>query len=222
MDFFDVAMTTPAIRDFSERPLDDHSIERILETANMAPSGSNSQPWEFIVIRNPATKQQIQRLYGELWESYKASAIVKGRASLSSKAQRAISAGDNFTGALLRVPVLIVVVLNRPRTRIERGSEMDRVYPASVYGSVFPAVELMMLAARALGVGTALTTMLSPCEEAVRNLLKIPPTQQVIALVPMGYPKGSFVRPFRKPVWSRIHQEDWERSWTPNGRDEPK
>ena len=155
MDFFDVAMTTPAVRDFSERALDDRTIERILETANMAPSGSNAQPWEFIVIRNPSTKQQLQRLYSELWESYKARAIIKGRSSLSPRAQRALSAGDTFTAALLRVPVQIVIVLNRPRARIDRGSEMDRVYPASVYGSVFPAVELMMLAARALGVGTA-------------------------------------------------------------------
>lgn len=99
MDFFDVAMTTPAVRDFSERALDDRTIERILETANMAPSGSNAQPWEFIVIRNPSTKQQLQRLYSELWESYKARAIIKGRSSLSPRAQRALSAGDTFTAA---------------------------------------------------------------------------------------------------------------------------
>jgi nitroreductase len=176
----------------------------------------------FIVIRDPSTKQQIQGLYSELWESYKASAIVKGRPSLSPRAQRAVSAGDTFAAALLRVPVQIVIVLNRSRTRIERGSEMDRVYPASVYGSVFPAVELMMLAARALGVGTALTTMLSPCEETVRGLLKIPSTHQVIALVPMGYPKEGFARPFRKPVWSRIHREDWETAWTRETEDTPK
>ena len=90
MDFFEVAMTTPAVRDFSDRPLEDHTIERILETANMAPSGSNAQPWEFIVIRDGAIKGEIQRLYAGLWESYKESAIIKGRISLPARARNAI------------------------------------------------------------------------------------------------------------------------------------
>jgi nitroreductase len=213
MDFFEVAMTSPAVRDFSDRPLDDRTIERILETANMAPSGSNTQPWEFIVIRDRAIKLEIQRIYGGLWESYKESAIIKGRTSLSPRARSAVLSGDRFTATLAEVPVHIVVVLNRPQSRIERGSDKDRMYPASVYGSIFPAIELMMLAARALSVGTALTTMLSPCEDAVRNLLKIPGEHQVIALVPMGYPKGEFYRPFRKSVWSRIHRDTWEEGW---------
>jgi nitroreductase len=218
MGFFEVATSTPAVRDFSDRPLDDRTIERILETANMAPSGSNAQPWEFIVIRESAIKTQLRELYVDLWEAHKASRIVRERSTLSLRARKALQAGDQFAAALERVPVHVVVVLNRTRMRIERGSDKDRVYPSSVYGSVFPAIELMMLSARALGIGTAVTTMLSPCEERVKQLLKIPEPHQVIALVPMGYPLHSFKRPFRQPVWSRIRKEDWETPWTPTTR----
>ena len=71
----------------------------------------------------------------------------------------------------------------------------------------------MMLAARALGVGTAMTTMLTSKESETKALLGVPEEYQLIALVPMGYPADAFKRPLRKPVFPRLHDGRWDRAW---------
>jgi len=213
MDFFEVATTMPTVRRFSDRPLAQTTIERILETANMAPSGSNAQPWEFVVVRDPAARREIQKLYELAWVPYKDSAIIRGRTTLSARAQKALLVGDEFSASLAIVPAHVVVFLDRPKMRVVRGSPEDLTNFGATYGSVFPAIELLMLAARALGIGTAMTTMLSPHEAETRALLGVPDLYQLIALIPMGYPAEGFKRPFRKPVWPRIHDGHWLHAW---------
>ena len=213
MDFFEAATTMPTVRRFSDRPLDPTTIERIIETANMAPSGSNAQPWEFVIVRDPAARGEIQKLYELAWVPYKDSAIIRGRATLSARAQKALRVGDEFSASLAIVPAHVVVFLDRPKMRVVRGSPEDLTNFGATYGSVFPAIQLMMLAARALGVGTAMTTMLSPHEAETRALLGVPDLYQLIALIPMGYPAEGFTRPFRKPVWPKVHDGHWSRGW---------
>jgi nitroreductase len=207
MDFFDVATTMPTMRRFSDRAIDPRTIERILETANMAPSGSNAQPWEFVIVRDQAARGEIQKLYELTWVPYKDSA------TLSPRAQKALRVGDEFSASLAIVPVHVVVFLDRPKMRVVRGSPEDLTNFGATYGSVFPAIELMMLAARALGVGTAMTTMLSPHEVETKALLGVPDLYQLIALIPMGYPAEGFKRPLRKPVWPRVHDGHWSHVW---------
>jgi len=103
------------------------------------------------------------------------------------------------------VPVHVVVFLDRPKMRVERGSADDLFNFGATYGSIFPAIEMMMLAARALGVGTAMTTMLTSREAETKALLGVPAEYQLIALIPMGYPDAAFKRPYRKPVFPRLH-----------------
>ncbi|MGO9450754.1 MAG: nitroreductase family protein [Candidatus Binataceae bacterium] len=213
MDFFEVATTMPTVRRFSDRPLDQAVLERLLETANMAPSGSNAQPWEFVIVRDAAARKEIQRLYELAWIPYKDTAIIRGRTTLSPRAQKALRLGDEFAASLAIVPAHVIVFLDRPKMRVPRGSAEDLTNFGATYGSVFPAIELMMLAARALGVGTAMTTMLSPHEAETKALLGVPDLYQLIALIPMGYPADGFKRPFRKPVWPRIHDGRWDREW---------
>ena len=213
MDFFEVATTMPTVRRFSARPLDPRTIQRILETANMAPSGSNAQPWEFVIVRDAGARGEIQKLYELAWVPYKDNAIIRGRTTLSARAQKALRVGDEFSASLAIVPVHVVVFLDRPKMRVVRGSPEDLTNFGATYGSVFPAIQLLMLAARALGVGTAMTTMLSPHETETRALLGVPEQYQLIALIPMGYPAEGFRRPFRKPVWPRVHDGHWTRGW---------
>jgi nitroreductase len=111
------------------------------------------------------------------------------------------------------VPVHVVVFLDRPKMRVERDSAADLFNFGATYGSIFPAIELMMLAARAVGVGTAMTTMLTSKESETKAILGVPEQYQLIALVPMGYPADPFKRPLRKSVSPRIHDERWDRAW---------
>ncbi len=213
MDFFEVATTTPTVRRFLDKPIEPGLIEKVLETANMAPSGSNAQPWEFVVVREAATRRQIQRIYEELWGPYKENAIIRGRRELSARAKKAIAVGDEFAASLAIVPVHILTFLDRPKMRVERGSADDLFNFGATYGSMFPAIELLMLTARALGIGTAMTTMLSSREPQTKALLGVPEHYQLITLIPMGYPAEGFKRPYRKPVWPRIHADRWENAW---------
>ena len=91
-----------------------------------------------------------------------------------------------------------------PKMRVERGSADDLFNFGATYGSIFPAIELMMLAARALGIGTAMTTMLTSREEETKALLGVPAEYQLIALIPMGYPDGDFKRPLSQAGVSAI------------------
>ncbi len=213
MDFFEVASSTPTMRRFIDRPIAERELVKIFETANMAPSGSNAQPWEFVVVRDIQTRREIQRLYEEVWGPYKESAIIRGRTTLSPRAVKALRTGDEFAAQLSVVPVHVVVFLDRPKMRVERGSADDLFNFGATYGSIFPAIEMMMLAARALGVGTAMTTMLSSREAETKALLGVPADYQLIALIPMGYPDAAFKRPYRKPVFPRLHDGRWDRGW---------
>jgi nitroreductase len=213
MDFFEVANSTPTMRRFLDRPIPEPELVKILETANMAPSGSNAQPWEFVVVRDIQTRREIQRLYEAVWGPYKDTAIIRGRTTLSPRAVKALRTGDEFAAQLAVVPVHVVVFLDRPKMRVERGSAEDLFNFGATYGSIFPAIELMMLAARALGVGTAMTTMLSSREPETKAILGVPADYQLIALIPMGYPDAAFKRPYRKPVFPRLHDGRWDRGW---------
>lgn len=213
MDFFEVATSTPTVRRFSPRSIDQRDLERVLETANMAPSGSNAQPWEFVIVREAEARREIQQMYRTSWEPYKESAIIRGRKTLSARAQKALAVGDEFAASLAIVPAHIVIFLDRPKMRVVRGSPEDLSNFGATYGSIFPAIELMMLSARALGIGTAMTTMLSPREAETKALLGVPEDYQLIALVPIGYPADGFKRPYRKPVWPRLHDGRFGRAW---------
>ncbi len=218
MDFFEVATSTPTVRRFVDKPIAPELIQKVLETANMAPSGSNAQPWEFVVVREAAMRREIQRIYQEQWEPYKESAIIRGRKQLSARATKAIASGDEFAAQLAVVPVHILTFLDRPKMRVERGSADDLFNFGATYGSMFPAIELLMLTARALGIGTAMTTMLSSREPETKALLGVPEHYQLITLIPMGYPADGFKRPYRKPVWPRSHLERWDSPWPRPGR----
>ncbi len=214
MDFFDVATSTPTVRRFLPREIDQRELERVFETANMAPSGSNAQPWEFVIVRDAEMRRTIQRIYEALWGPYKENSIIRGRTTLSARAQKALAAGDGFAASLAIVPVHVFIFLDRPKMRVPRGTPEDLFNFGATYGSMFPAIELMMLSARALGIGTAMTTMLSSREAETKQLLGVPEEYQLIALVPMGYPADGFKRPFRKPLWPRMHDGKWTRAWT--------
>ena len=105
MDFFEVATSTPTMRRFLDRPIPEAELIKILETANMAPSGSNAQPWEFVIVRDAAARREIQKLYEAVWVPYKDSAIIRGRTTLSPRAVKALKTGDEFAAQLAIVPV---------------------------------------------------------------------------------------------------------------------
>jgi len=142
MDFFEVATSTPTMRHFLDRPIPEEELLKILETANMAPSGSNAQPWEFVVVRDAAARREIQKLYEAVWEPYKDSAIIRGRTTLSPRAVKALKTGDEFAAQLAIVPVHVVIFLDRPKMRVERGIDGGRTLRCERAARLFGLAQL--------------------------------------------------------------------------------
>lgn len=200
ISLFEAIHTQRAIRRFTGEPVSDEVIERILEAAVRAPSGRNTQPWRFVVIRDAATKRKIGEYYRLACEDAGiGQELIPG---LSKKVNESVAHLANHMG---EAPVLILACY-------EYLTE-DTVGPSTLLtgSSIYPAVQNLMLAARALGLGTALTTVHSMFESEIKALLGIPPNVQTAALIPLGYPSAEerFGGSRRRPVAEVTHFDRW-------------
>ncbi len=147
MPLADAMQTQRAVRRLRGDPVDDETLLAVLELALRAPTGSNLQNWEFVVVRDPDVKHALARLNRQAWSVYRRMARSRVRGDL--KAARMLAAvqwqADHFENA----PVIVVACLHgRPWL-----TNMGR---SAYYGSIFPAVQNLLLAARGLGLGAAL------------------------------------------------------------------
>lgn len=185
MDVFEAINTTRAMRRLDgTRDVSDHDIRTILEAGTRAPSGANSQPVRWVVVRDPEVKRELAAVYertaSPLIESFDESPLKRSSMHLV----------DHFADA----PALIVVCSDGPNRR-----------PASVY----PAVQNLMLAARALGLGTTLTTSHLDDEAAVKRILGMPEEVVTYCIIPVGYPLGRWGEAKRRPVTEVTYLDRW-------------
>jgi nitroreductase len=192
--FFEVARSQRGIKRYAPDPVSDEDVQRILEAATWAPSGSNRQPWHFIVIRDQEIKRKLGRLY------YEAASGLSGKEPVTANDPPGMP--PLFSDDLSSVPVVIMVCLEKWNMR---GRE-------SLRGShVFPAVQNLMLAAAALGLGTRLTTIWQHKDPEVAELLGIPDNVEAMAMIPLGYPGGGehLGGSKRRPVSEVTHHDRW-------------
>jgi nitroreductase len=198
--FFEVIGTQRAMRRLKPDPVPEEHIKRILWAATRAPSGGNRQGWRWLVITDPAKKKPIQEWYNESWSNALASGYGAG-ADLppdeKASNERVMRSATYLAEHLHEVPVLILACSLTGGRDITSGS------------SIYPAVQNLMLAARALGLGTALTTIHRAHQEDVRKLLGIPESVETAALIPVGWPRGKFGSGFRRPVEDVTYWETW-------------
>lgn len=198
MDLFEAIGTQRAMRRLKSDPVSDEDIWKILDAAIKAPSGGNRQPWNFIVVRDPEAKRKLGEYYLDAWN--KAYVAGPGRAGLEdSSASRVYRSAEHLAHHLAEAPVLIIATI-----RTGGGN----VGPAAG-GSIYPAVQNLMLAARALGLGTTLTSLHKVHEQDVKELLGIPEQAETMALIPVGWPRGRFGPPERLPVEKVVYWEQW-------------
>jgi nitroreductase len=195
MDLFEAIGTLRAMRRLKPDPVSDEDVWTIVEAATKAPSGGNRQPWNFIVIRDPQTKRKLGEYYLKAWEQSYESAPPPAPSEPDSAVLRS---ADHLAHHLGEVPVLIMVTA--------RSGGAD---PSLLGGSIYPAVQNLMLAARALGLGTTLTTLHRLFEAEVKALLSIPDDVDTMALIPLGHPVGRFKPPRRLPVEKVTYWDRW-------------
>jgi nitroreductase len=196
-DFFDVVARQRAYREFSNEPIDDDTIAQLLTAATFAPSAENKQPWEFVVVRDANTRAALGELSSRAWNEM-------GRAFSESRLTPKMLA-EVERGATVGVadaPVNIVICAD-----VERGLE------ATIPSSIFPAVQNLLLAATALGLGSALTTISTGYRAEMQAILGLPDHVRPVALVPVGRPVKPLGPPRRAPFAERTHRERYGRSW---------
>jgi nitroreductase len=197
MDFFDVARTQRAMRRLHTDAISEDDLWTILETAIMAPSGGNVQPWNFVVIRDAEKKRKIGEWYLEAWD--KTYGPARQAMQANPAGARTFSSADYLANHIAEAPVLVLATIKKA---------MQTIGP-TLGASIYPAVQNLMLAARALGLGSTLTTLHKLHEADVKELLGIPEDVETMALIPIGKPKGKFGTPERLPAEKVVYWDAW-------------
>ena len=188
-EFFEVVERQRACRAFSEAPVPDELVERVLHAATMAPSAENSQPWVFVVVRDAGVRQEIGALMQRAWDS---GGRAHSEARLPDKLLEEVDHGAR--GGITGAPVLVVV-----------GADTSRCHLSTVGSSMFPAVQNMLLAATALGLGSALTTLATVFADDLRAIVGLPEAVRPVAVVPLGWPARPLGPPRREPLAGKVH-----------------
>ncbi len=199
---YDAMSTLRAVRRLREDPIPEDVLRRILQAATWAPSGGNLQPWRLVVVRDAELKRELGTLYRPLWDRY-AAGHRKGLKGLEGEAlakqERMLAAADHLGEHFGKAPVIVVACFN-PRLMAITDADMGR--PSVVGGgSVYPAIQNLMLACVNEGIGCTLTTLLCYAEAEVKQLLDVPADWYPCAFVPLGYPVGKGHGPIsRRPL----------------------
>lgn len=209
-DIWEVLYTTRAIRRIKPDPVPNDVVYRLLDAAIRAPSGGNQQGWRFVVIRDQQTKARLGELYRECIAALFASGYgqtppgVTLTPAQAEAAERIRRSAQYLAGHFAEVPVYVLGCI---RAAANAG--------ITAGASIYPAIWSLQLAARALGLGSTLTTVHRMREAQVKELLGVPEGFETAALVPIGYPRGTFAPGPRQPVEAVSFVDRWDAPFGP-------
>jgi nitroreductase len=200
-DIFEIMHTMRAMRRLKPDPVPDELIRKILLAGQAAANGGNTQRWRFLVLKNHPGKKVVQGYYKKLFDEvvgprYRNSAPPPG--SDQPKQLRQMAANQYLTDHYHEAPVWIVACL-------EDGENPGRTAGSSIY----PAVQNMLLATRALGLGTTLTTRHTGYGKEVDAIFGLPSGVHSYAILPIGWPMGRFGPLGRGPLKDVVYQDRW-------------
>lgn len=208
---YQAMQTLRAVRRLRPDPIPDEVLHRVMEAASWAPTGGNVQPWRAIVVRDSGRKQQLGKHYLEGWNAYAKghrAQLADAPEELQAKQARMLAAGDHLAAHFGESPAIAVFCFN-PKLMAITDAKLDRI---SVVGgaSIYTAVENLLLACRAEGLGCTLTTLLCGYEDEVRAILEIPEPWGTACAVPIGYPVGKgHGKISRRPVEKLAFLDAW-------------
>jgi nitroreductase len=219
---FEAMYSARSIRKLRTDPVPQELITRVLESATQASSAGNAQNWVFLVVRDAELRTKLGAIYRKASDIASAVYAARGRPEHLSEAQyqRTMTAGAWLWDHLAEAPVILIPCL-RQRAMPSRGAlppeisyddevaYLDRIRGASIY----PAIQNIILACRALGLGTVLSTNHIRCEDEVRGALGIPADIASFALMPIGWPLQNFGPLTRKPVREIAFADRWGEAW---------
>ena len=194
MDVFEAIRTTRAMRHLDpNRDVSEADLERILDAATKGSSGGNRQPTRWLVVRDPEQKRRV----GEIYRRAAQPTIERltALAETDPDVRRNLASNRHLTEHMGEAPVLIIPCAPGVRGRIE--------------ASVFPGVQNLILAARALGLGTTLTVIHLELESEIKAVLGIPDDVHTFTIIPVGHPLGRWGEAPRRPFRELTYQDRW-------------
>jgi nitroreductase len=221
---FDAMYSARALRRLRPDPVPEEVITRVLDAARQAPSGGNAQNWIFIVVREQAQRRRLAAVYRKASDEVAEIYAARGRPANQTEEQyrRMMEGGRYLWDHIGDAPVLLVPCLRQrdmpPREAlppvVAARYEAHLAYQAQIRGSsIYPAVQNIILACRALGLGTLITTNHVLYEDEVRAILELPQDVHTFALMPIGYPVGKYGPLARRPVPEVSFAERWGNPW---------
>ena len=198
----EIIRSTRAMRRLKPDPVPDELVRKILEAGVCAASGGNNQRWRFMVVKDRAIKEQVQKWYQKAFDEvvgprYRNSEPPPG--SSPGRYRRQHDAVHYLTEHYHEAPIWIVACQDDGEAAPSRSSG----------ASIYPAVQNMLLMARALGLGATLTTRHLRHEKEVEEILGLPPSVHSYAILPIGYPMGNFGPVRRGPISDVVFQDKW-------------
>lgn len=221
MNLFDAINTARALRRFKPDPVPDDVITKILEAGIRAPSGSNEQTWLFVVIKDAEQRRKIGEVYrkgGQILMALYANRV-KPEHMDQNQYDKLMASAYYLIDHMADAPVLLLACLQPGQV----GAQPAQLPPEAVAAmknlarmggsSIYPAVQNIILACRAYGLGTVLTTIHMFFEDEVKQILSLPPEVQTYALLPIGYPVNKFGPIKRKPVKEVVCLDRYGNPW---------
>ena len=201
---FNIIHSTRSMRRLKTDPVPDDLLRQVLSAGTAAANGGNMQSWRFLVIRDPQVKQTVGALYRRSWMEvvgprYRAGGPAPGNSP--EQFARMLAAAEHLAEHIHEAPVWIVPCMANPRPGRTAGS------------SVYPAVQNMLLAARALGLGATLTTLYLNFEKEAEAAMGLPEGVHSYALIPMGWPMGKFGPVRRTALEDVVYLDQWGQSF---------
>lgn len=204
---FEIIESTRAIKRLHPEPVPLELLRRVLHAGTQGPSGLNTQPWEFLVVRETAPKRFVQERYLHHCRALFQESL-DAMANEDTPHARMLRTVFHLAEHLHEVPVLLFACGHRDWPFWV--AEEDRVGAAPPpYGSIFPSVQNMLLACRALGLGASVTTIHRTFEDELAAYFGVPDEVSMVALLPIGFPRGRFGPVTRKPAEALTHFEHW-------------
>jgi nitroreductase len=225
MGIFETMYSARAIRRFRPDPIPDAIISRLLEAATRAPSAGNSQDWLFVVITDVAQRQKVGDIYrrASMWVRPIYENNPRPAHMNPAQYERFWKSGTYLHEHMGDAPVLIVPCLRLRAHDLpaslpdEARASMVREFPWRAGASIYPAMQNIILACRALGLGSVLTTNHMLLEDEMKQALGLPADVMTFGLLPVGYPVGKFGPVVREPIGAVAVRDRFPQPWKESG-----
>jgi nitroreductase len=201
MPLSEAMLTQRAVRRLRLHPVDDEILLPLLELSLKAPTSSNSQDWSYLVIRDWAQKARLARLYRVLYRCF--NPIVERQAAGNERELRQMRPGQWQAEHFEEVPVFVIPCYRRGLKHRPVGRPQISV--SSFYGSVYPAVQNLLLGCRAVGLGASIQTLPIWFVPAAKRILGLPKNVNPVCIIPIGWAKGRYGPTTRLPIGEVVH-----------------